>query len=277
MVKCFVKKLKESVNADIPVFNGLFIKFFDTVVSDYGRTLNMTLSTSTPVELKVINGNGTFSVDGGAYTSSVSLSNGSHTIIGEGGKNFTICLYGKNTVYGIDVPDGHLGDTKAWGIDVSQLEFNPNLDTLILNGNKTVSIFAPQNDASKRYITRLKGVFVDLDAFDYDKILYTGTPYLTKILPGDSGESCGDIINLKNYTQLNELLTYSPSVTGEIDDLCAAQVAKGRTSGSISFGVVGSSITDDGNVITSSYIRSKGGTSLIVATFSGGTYTKSYT
>lgn len=274
MGNCLVTKLKGSVDANLPILNELRIRFFNVGVSAAGRTFTINVRNQ-GATLKRVSGNGTFTVDGGSSVTEAQLSNGSHTIVGTD-NDFEISLSDKYVIWSIGPLDGSLSITKGWGIDVSQLDYNRSFGSLILNGNQDFNtIFSPKYSA-RMYFTRLQGVCVNLDSFDYG-VSYQGIPELLKLLPADSGYSKGSIVNLAKYIKLNEVVTYSPNVTGEIDDLCAAQIAAGRTTGSISFGVVGSSITDNGNVITSSYIRSKGGTSRIVATFSSGTYTKSYT
>lgn len=275
--KCIVRQLTEAVSADAPILNELRIKFFQLTNPPSGsHKFAITVTSGDPVEIKVVKGSGTFTIGSGEPVTSATLS-GYKTITGSN-NDFEVSIADKSRVYSIsceDVPS-YQSIEKGWGIDVSQLDYSVRLNNLVLVGNKIENVLSLRNDEEKPRLALLRGVFVDLDTFNYDATQYTNTPELLKIISSSARLSKGNIINLTNYTQLNEFVTYSPLVVGEIDDLCAAQVAKGRTSGYINFGVVDSGITDGGNVITRAYMVSKGGTTTIKATFSDGSYTKTY-
>lgn len=275
--KCFISKLEASVNnSSLPILKELRIKFYHLASPASGaHTLAINIYGATDVELKVVSGSGTFTVDGGTAVTQASI-RGYHTIIGSN-SDFDLSISDKYKIYSLSCQDVPSYGTieKGWGIDISQFDYVYGLSTLVIPSNKNKGMFSVQNDELKLNLVKIQFTTVDFDSFNYDRTQYPNVPELTKVLTADT-TSKGNIINFANYLKLNELTAYSANVNGEIDDLAAAQVALGRTSGSISFGLVDTRVTDGGNLITSAYIRSKGGTIRVVVTFNSGGYTKSY-
>ena len=284
MGNCLVTKLNGVVdNPDLYTLNEFRISFFRISNPQEGsHSLIMDIGEGNVV--KVIKGEGTFTVDDGAAVTKYVSTSGLHTIVGAN-SNFEISIENKYkiNILSCQVVSNWNTIEKGWGMDLSKLNYAFPSTIIIEDGNKIQSGLLELknvNGGTKQSITTL---ILENTPIDLDSLAYEGSDLYTNIntIIANALGTKGNINSLARYIRIfNRFDSYSPLVTGDVDELFAAQVAAGRTSGTLQTCFIGSSVVDEGNLITQAYIASKGGTYNIVATFDPSApngYTKSYT
>lgn len=281
---CLVTKLKGNVNnTNIPYYGEFKIKFRQLSNPDSGAYSLLILARN---NLKVFcKDGGTFSIKeiGGNYVSGL---NSYEFIKGEkegffikgNNANYEIIITEKYNIHSIQtVASECTGDyrliDKGYLIDCSQLDYSAITDINIPKNADVDHVINPK-DLSSFY--NIIGSNINIDCFaginanNFSNSLYPGDQYI---------KTQGSILSLSkmiNMTGCN--FGGATGVYGEVDDLLSAMYdnGNGKTNGTISLMLIGTSCTDEGNPITLEYIQSKGGTYYISATFAPSGYTKSY-
>lgn len=168
-------------------------------------------------------------------------------------------------------------------MDLSKLNYAFPSSTIIENGNKIQSGLLELKNINLGTKQSIGTLIMDKTPIDLDSLAYEGSDLYNNMntVHTTALGTKGNIISLARYIRVFSIFdAFSPLVTGDVDELFAAQVAAGRTSGTLQTCFIGSSVVDESNLITHEYIMSKGGTYNIVANFDSSYhngYTKSYT
>jgi hypothetical protein len=283
MENCLFTKLKGVVdNPNLPVFGCLKmeLKALDNP-TDAQKSLILRGPSGTKVNIK-IEGGGTFSLESESYESQYTEKEVAFTqwnninlrVTNNNGFISFISKYditGIGTVYNAD-PSVRIAQ-KIFNINLNDFNYMP-LVRIITSGIELKGEFKSQNWND---ITELNLSESDISFFNDVKVNIGNLKDNTLIttLNLRSLNATGSINNLKSPA-LTDINLYNTKITGEINTLLDNIYAAGRTSGDVTINPINGLITDDGNAVTQEYINSKGGTSVIKATFSQEGYTKLY-
>lgn len=260
MNKCVVFRLLEEVNNDsLRKLGELRLVVNKLDAPNYGAgssgTQRFTIISSQVQTLKCLNG-GSFTDGSGTPTAqSQGLS-----------ANVSAVLVVYNNNYEIQVPNKYALKTltlaASGGADVSALSVN--LDELTgcneLTSIRSINENTMGNISSLSLLPALTTLQILNSAVEGDiKDVPTSC---TDISFADSHAVSGDIKSLGSHTSITSLLLYRTQVIGSVEEFAGAQIAAGRTSGSVYLGTVGTGITYNGDVLNSN----------VTITFSGGSY-----
>lgn len=268
----------ELINDNAIYFGELRIKI-SPMSSSYseGESNRMQLVISKAMDLKIVKGSGSFTYNNVVYTDYATLAAGTVNVFFSNSSTFEVILTDKYSVKsitnGYSEGSGLGAKKRNYAVNIADLEYlDEPVSFWLENGcyGKLTRFESPSS---------LTNFSAKSDNYEIQLPAFTGCISLSKI--DLQQKVVGSILSLSDSTAL----TYAgfatcTNVTGEINDLAAAQVANGRTSGTLRISTGETAITDDGHLATNSYIRSKGGTYFINITFDSsapGGYTKSYT
>lgn len=279
MNNCYIIKLKGNIDDnDVKIFNALYVYLTSETPGADGQYMRVTATKN--VTLKRISGTASFKVNNVSYTS-YDFSAGDHVVVFDINEEGTFIFTDKTAISKIspyfDYGSSAAMTKKNWYFDIREFNYM-SMSYLNLANTNSYGEFTPRDmpDLEKLLITTWDGLFkCRLET------LAAAAPNLTHIWTnGNNPGLYGDISSLSVCTSLTELVDeYNLNLTGEIDSLLSALVDAGRTTGTLRFLIRDGNVTDNGSRVTTSYIRSMGGTNNILITFdptapSG--YTKSY-
>jgi len=264
MGNCLVTKLKGVVDNDnLPILNAFCIEVND---SDNHNVISIRNKTNA-VTAKVVGNGGGVSLTNGDYVTELNIPADPwpRSIYLKKGSNYKVYLSNK---FDIDtIQAGSSVDPMNYGFDLSQCNF---MDMQYLRTG---------NSPSYGELGKLAGS----TSFN----VVEGSPFAGKInldtviipsyvweIQSRFGYISGNVNVFNNKKGLIVLdIIYCGNITGDINELLDAQVAAGRTSGSIRIGLLGSKVLYNGALVT---LESFENHYYMRATFSGSGYTITY-
>ena len=238
---CLVTKLKGSVDADLPVFDGVRIK----VAAGQGSSIQIARVATTPekvygTRLLAVK-NCSFSVTDHTTQETVTGTDVStvsehHLIISvlitDTTKVAEYIIYGVNSIKGMGSHDSF--NRNNFGIadfgvyktmpELVDVNFNSVIDTISINLDEFLA-------ESALTIANLTYVSCNRASADY--------------------KTSGHLSSLNSCSGLKSLNLYNSAVSGEIKDFARAIASNGATSGQLSMNVYGSGVTFGGNPVAS--------------------------